>query len=40
MDRDQVIEIYQQVLDGKRKRFPNGFFVGNEGKTYMDLYEL
>ncbi|CAK8583524.1 DUF4046 domain-containing protein [Priestia megaterium] len=36
MDRDQVIEIYQQVLDGKRKRFPNGFFVGNEGKTYMN----
>ena len=35
MDRDQVIEIYQQVLEGKRKRFPNDFFVGNEGKTYM-----
>ncbi|MED3809527.1 DUF4046 domain-containing protein [Priestia megaterium] len=35
MDRKQVIEIYQQVLEGKRKRFPNYFFVGKEGKQYM-----
>ncbi|MGB3783993.1 MAG: DUF4046 domain-containing protein, partial [Priestia megaterium] len=35
MNREQVIDIYQDVLDKKRKRFPNYFFVGNEGKKYM-----
>jgi len=32
---EQVIEIYQDVLAKRRKRFPNYFFVGNEGKKYM-----
>ncbi|MBQ4869133.1 hypothetical protein IHQ11_21925 [Priestia megaterium] len=35
MKREQVIKIYQDVLDKKRKRFPNYFVVGNEGKKYM-----
>jgi hypothetical protein len=35
VNREQVIEIYQGVLENKRKRFPNHFFVGNEGKKYM-----
>ncbi|MBK0006213.1 MULTISPECIES: hypothetical protein [Priestia] len=35
MNREQVIEIYQDVLGKRRKRFPNYFFVGNEGKKYM-----
>ncbi|MBK0010147.1 hypothetical protein IAE23_27145 [Bacillus sp. S35] len=35
MNREQVIEIYRQVLERKRKRFPNYFFIGEEGKKYM-----
>jgi hypothetical protein len=35
VNREQVIDIYQDVLEKKRKRFPNYFFVGNEGKKYM-----
>ncbi|MFL0574821.1 hypothetical protein ACH0BK_27980 [Priestia megaterium] len=35
MDKEQVIEIYKHVLERKRKRFPNYFFVGKEGKEYM-----
>ncbi|MEK1832845.1 hypothetical protein AAAC51_39670 [Priestia megaterium] len=35
MNKEQVIEIYQDVLDKRRKRFPNYFFAGNEGKKYM-----
>ncbi|SDE43256.1 hypothetical protein SAMN04487777_11250 [Priestia aryabhattai B8W22] len=35
MNREQVIEVYQDVLEKKRKRFPNYFFVGKEGKKYM-----
>ncbi|MFQ6387628.1 hypothetical protein ACLNAR_07590 [Priestia aryabhattai] len=35
MNREQVIEVYQDVLDKRRKRFPNHFFVGHEGKKYI-----
>ncbi|MFL0498773.1 hypothetical protein [Priestia megaterium] len=35
MNKEQVIEIYQHVLERKRKRFPNYFFLGMEGKKYM-----
>lgn len=35
VNKEQVIEIYQDVLAKRRKRFPNYFFVGNEGKKYM-----
>ncbi|MEH7314174.1 hypothetical protein [Priestia megaterium] len=35
MKREQVIEVYKDVLEKRRKRFPNYFFVGNEGKKYM-----
>ncbi|MFE7083978.1 hypothetical protein [Priestia megaterium] len=32
---DQVIDVYLDVLESKRKRFPNNFFIGAEGKAYM-----
>ncbi|WDL89777.1 hypothetical protein IUJ58_26325 (plasmid) [Priestia aryabhattai] len=35
MDKEQVIDIYQEILKRKRKRFPNNFFIGREGKVYM-----
>ncbi len=35
VNREQVIKIYQDVLEKKRKRFPNYFFLGDEGKRYM-----
>ncbi|PGT56740.1 hypothetical protein COD13_00755 [Priestia megaterium] len=35
MKREQVIEVYKDVLEKRRKRFPNYFFVGNEEKKYM-----
>ena len=43
MSREHVIKIYQNILDGKVKRFPNNFFVGEEGKMsmkYMTCYLL
>ncbi|MDT3766301.1 DUF4046 domain-containing protein [Priestia filamentosa] len=35
MRREWVVEIYQDVLNGKVKRFPNKFFSGEEGKKYV-----
>ncbi|MED4140341.1 DUF4046 domain-containing protein [Priestia megaterium] len=35
MNREQVIEIYSEALEGKRRRFPDGFFIGEEGKKYL-----
>ncbi|CAH0309197.1 DUF4046 domain-containing protein [Priestia megaterium] len=35
MRQERVLEIYQDVLEGKVKRFPNNFFFGEEGKKYM-----
>ncbi|MGG2089003.1 hypothetical protein ABFY59_18640 [Priestia aryabhattai] len=35
MNREQFIEVYQDVLEKRRKRFPNYFFIGKEGKKYM-----
>ncbi|MEJ9227164.1 MULTISPECIES: hypothetical protein [Priestia] len=35
MKREQVIEVYKDVLEKRRKRFPNYFFAGNEGEKYM-----
>lgn len=34
-EKEKVIQIYQDVLDGKRARFPNYFFVGDLGKKYL-----
>lgn len=35
MIREQVIEMYSEALEGKRRRFPDSFFIGDEGKKYM-----
>jgi len=35
MNREQVIEIYSEALEGKRRRFPDGFFIGEQGKIYL-----
>jgi hypothetical protein len=35
MSRERVIELYREVLEKKRKRFPNHFFIGEEGKKYI-----
>jgi hypothetical protein len=34
-EKEKVIQIYQDVLDGRRVRFPNHFFVGDQGKKYL-----
>ena len=34
-EREKLIQIYRDVLSGKRCRFPNHFFVGDQGKTYL-----
>jgi len=31
LTRKEIISIYREVLEGKRRRFPNGFFDGSEG---------
>jgi hypothetical protein len=33
--REQVVKIYIDILDGKIKRFPNNFFIGEEGTKYI-----
>ncbi|OHX41431.1 hypothetical protein BBV17_28500 [Cytobacillus oceanisediminis] len=35
MEKEKIIQIYRDVLDGRRVRFPNHFFVGDQGKTYL-----
>ncbi|USL45586.1 DUF4046 domain-containing protein [Priestia megaterium] len=35
MNREEVIEMYSEALEGKRRRFPDGFFIGEEGKKYL-----
>ncbi|MGM0879375.1 MAG: hypothetical protein ACQEWV_33540, partial [Bacillota bacterium] len=35
IEKEKVIQIYQDVLDGRRARFPNYFFVGDQGKKYV-----
>ena len=35
MSRERVIEIYQDVLEKKIRRFPDNFFLGEEGKKYI-----
>lgn len=35
MNREHVIEMYREALEGKRRRFPPGFFIGEEGKKYL-----
>jgi hypothetical protein len=32
MKRREVLAIYHEILDGRRRRFPNGFFDGDEGR--------
>ena len=32
LKRREILEIYSEIVDGRRRRFPNGFFDGNEGK--------
>ncbi|MFB1100495.1 DUF4046 domain-containing protein [Terribacillus sp. JSM ZJ617] len=34
-DKELAISLYQDVLNGKRKRFPNYFFTGAQGKIYL-----
>jgi hypothetical protein len=35
MERKEIICIYDEVLTGKRKQFPNGMFTGVSGKQYL-----
>ncbi|MGG3450245.1 DUF4046 domain-containing protein [Domibacillus aminovorans] len=37
IEKEKVIQIYQDVLNGKRVRFPNHFFVGEQGKNYLAI---
>lgn len=34
-EKEKVTRIYQDVLSGKRKRFPNYFFTGAQGEKYL-----
>ncbi|GMA65941.1 hypothetical protein [Alicyclobacillus fastidiosus] len=34
-EKDKIIQIYREVLTGKRHRFPNHLFVGDRGKKYV-----
>ncbi|GMA65583.1 hypothetical protein [Alicyclobacillus fastidiosus] len=34
-EQEKVIQVYQDVLNGNRCRFPNYFFVGERGKKYL-----
>ncbi|MEW9669856.1 hypothetical protein [Ammoniphilus sp. 3BR4] len=34
-EKEKVIDIYRQILKGHRARFPNHFFVGEQGKKYL-----
>jgi hypothetical protein len=36
-EEEKVIRIYQDILQGNRTRFPNHFFVGEQGKKYLVL---
>ena len=31
--RDEVIQVYEEVFGGRRRRFPNNFFHGDEGRA-------
>ncbi|MHA7098125.1 DUF4046 domain-containing protein [Priestia aryabhattai] len=35
MEREEIICIYDEVLTGKRKQFPNEMFIGITGKQYL-----
>ncbi|WP_255286788.1 MULTISPECIES: DUF4046 domain-containing protein [unclassified Bacillus (in: firmicutes)] len=35
VEREKVLQIYRDVLDGKRGKFPDHFFVGEQGKKYL-----
>ncbi|MCM2534343.1 hypothetical protein NDK43_20820 [Neobacillus pocheonensis] len=35
VEREKVIKIFRDVLNGRRTRFPNHFFVGDQGKKYL-----
>lgn len=34
-EQDKVIQIYCDVLEGRRARFPAHFFAGDQGKKYL-----
>ncbi|CRK83270.1 hypothetical protein [Neobacillus massiliamazoniensis] len=34
-EKETVIQLYLDVLKGKKTRFPNHFFVGDQGKKYL-----
>jgi len=34
-EKEMVICIYRDILEGKKARFPNHFFVGEQGKKYL-----
>ncbi|WP_141995105.1 hypothetical protein [Bacillus sp. B4EP4a] len=34
-EKEKLIQIYRDVLDGRRARFPNHFFVGDQGMKYL-----
>jgi len=34
-EREKVIRIYRDILERKRARFPDHFFVGDQGKKYL-----
>lgn len=35
IEKEKIIQIYRDVLGGRRARFPNHFFVGDQGKIYL-----
>lgn len=34
-EKEKVIQLYRDILEGKRVRFPDHFFVGDQGKKYL-----
>ncbi|MFE6707630.1 hypothetical protein ACFVEL_22150 [Bacillus thuringiensis] len=34
-EKEKVIQLYRDILEGKRFRFPNHFFLGDQGKKYL-----
>lgn len=39
-EREKAIQIYQDILDGKRVRLPNHFFVGDHRKKYLAFLQM
>jgi hypothetical protein len=35
LEEEMVIRVYEDILQGKRTRFPNHFFIGEQGKKYL-----